>query len=88
MLTKEILLASKEYKDWVKKEPFLIHNVYYDSSENYAVFIVIILNKNDKFDIIRFFEGGNKIQVSCDYQNLSIEETFKKLLSDYSRGLE
>lgn len=37
--------------------------------------------------ITRFFKTGNKIQVSVDYSDISTEQVFKLLLSEYSRGL-
>jgi hypothetical protein len=86
MFTEEILKNSKEFKEWVTGRIALIHNTYYDSKEPYATYIVLHSDMG-KWTITRFFEMGGKIQVSNDYVDISTEETFKLLLSDYSRGL-
>lgn len=86
MFTEEILKNSKEFKEWVTGRVALIHNTYYDNKEPYATWIVLHSDMG-KWTITRFFEGGGKIQVSNDHVNVSTEETFKLLLSDYSRGL-
>lgn len=87
MLTEEILKNSKEFKEWVTGRVALIHNVYYDSKEPYTTWIVLHSDMG-KWTITRFFEMGGKIQVSNDHVNISTDETFKLLLSDYSRGLD
>ena len=40
-----------------------------------------------QWTITRFFELGNKIRVSVDYQDIPTKEVFEVLLSKYSRGL-
>ena len=86
MFTEKILKNSKEFKDWVTGRVALIHNTNYDSKEPYATWIVLHSDMG-KWTITRFFEMGGKIQVSNDHIDISTEETFKLLLSDYSRGL-
>jgi hypothetical protein len=86
MFTEEILKNSKEFKDWVKGRVALIHNPYYDSKEPYAAYIVLHSDMG-KWTITRFFEMGNKIQVSNDYVDISTEEVFKLLLTKYSNSL-
>lgn len=86
MFTEEILKNSKEFKEWVTGRVALIHNTYYDSKDPYATWIVLHSDMG-KWTITRFFEIGGKIQVSNDHVDISTEETFKLLLSDYSRGL-
>jgi hypothetical protein len=87
MLTKETLKISKEFKEWITGKVALTHNVYYDSKEPYATYIVLHSDMG-KWTITRFFEMGGKIQVSVDYENISTEEVFKLLLNEYSRGLK
>ncbi len=86
MFTEEVLKNSKEFKDWITGKVALIHNVYYDSKESYATWIVV-QGDMGKWTITRFFEMSGKIQVSNDHVDISTEETMKILLSDYSRGL-
>lgn len=86
IFTEQILKNSQEFKDWVTGKVALIHNVYYDSKEPYASYIVLHSDMG-KWTITRFFEMSGKIQVSNDYVNISTEEVFKLLLSKYSRGL-
>lgn len=92
MFTEEVLKASKEFKDWVTGRVALIHNVYHDSQEPYAVYIVIHSDMG-KYTITRFWQSPNrkdqldKIYVSNDYVDVSSEEVFTALVTDYSRGL-
>ena len=86
MFTEEKLKESKEFKEWISGRVALIHNCYYDSKDPYGSYIVLHSDMG-KWTITRFFEMGNKIQVSVDYSDISTEETFKLLLSEYSRGL-
>jgi hypothetical protein len=78
MLTEKILKESKEFKEWIHGEVVLTHNIYPDT------FIVIHKYQEiQKYYITRFFELGNKIQVSVDAQNKTAEEVFQILLSKY-----
>ena len=86
MITEEFLINSKEFKEWITGKVALIHNTYYDSKEPHTSYIVIHSNIGN-WTITRFFEIGGKILVSNDYVNVSTEEAFKVLLSNYSRGL-
>ena len=88
MLTEEILKNSKEFKDWVTGRIALIHNVYHDSPvTTYKTFIVLHSDMG-KWTITRFFTIGSKLNVSEDHKDISTEEAFKILLTEYSRGLE
>jgi len=90
MFTEEKLKESIEFKDWIGKDKVaLIHNLYWDSKPSYHSFIVIHAKHkdSDKWNITRFFDMGGKIQVSFDKKDLSTHEIFKKLLTEYSRGL-
>ena len=87
MLTEEKLINSPEYKQWVTGRVSIIHNTYHDSKEPYGAYIVLHSNMG-KWTITRFFEMAGKIQCSIDYVDISTEETFKLLLTKYSRGLE
>lgn len=84
--TLDELKNSSEYKDWITDRVSLIHNTYYDYKVPYASYIVLTSDMG-KWTITRFFKIGESIQVSVDYTDISTEETFKVLLSDYSRGL-
>jgi len=88
MFTEEILKNSKEFKDWVTGRVALIHNTYYDSKVPYQTYIVIHSDMG-KWTITRFWKsiGKDIINVSNDHVDISTEEVFKLLLSDYSRGL-
>ena len=86
MLTEEKLVNSPEFKQWIKGRVSLIHNCYYDAKEPYGSFIVLTSDLG-KFTITRFFEMADKLQVSVDHKDVSTEEMFKILLSEYSRGL-
>ena len=86
MFTEETLKASKEFKEWITGRVALIHNCYYDSKEPYGSYIVLHSDMG-LWTITRFFEMNNKIQVSQDQVDISTEECFKLLLSEYSRGL-
>lgn len=94
MFTQEILKQSKEFKDWVSGKVSLIHNTYFDSKEPYQTWIVVHSNEEGKWTITRFWQSPNrkdqldKIHVSNDYVDISIEKVFEVLMSDYSRGLE
>ena len=91
MFTEQQLKESAEFKEWVTPENVvLIHNCYYDSKEPYGSYIVISKEDDDNpslYTITRFFQGGNNINVSVDYQDVTAEEIFPLLLSDYSGGL-
>lgn len=94
-MTQEILIKSEEFKDWIGDDKVaLIHNTYYDSKIPYASFIVIHASEdqqeNSKWTITRFFPfiGTERINVSVDYSDISTEECFKILLTEYSRGLD
>lgn len=87
MLTVEDLKNSPQYKEWVTGKMVLIHNTYWDSKEPYEAYIVLHMDMG-KVTITRFFMGGNKIQVSNDHIDISVEETFEILLSQYSSGLK
>lgn len=86
MFTKELLTNSKEFKEWATGRVALIHNTYYDSKEPYATWIVLHSDMG-KWTITRFWKGSDKIHVSNDHVNISTEEVFPILLSEYSRGL-
>ena len=92
MFTEEILKTSKEFKEWITGRVALIHNTYFDSKEPYQTYIVLHSDMG-KWTITRFWQSPNrkgqldKIHVSNDHVNISTEEVFKILLSDYSRGL-
>lgn len=86
-LTKEELIKSKEYKNWISGRVDLIRNIY-DSDEIYPAYIVITSDMG-KFTITRFWvDFKKKIYVSVDYTDISTIEVFEKLLSEYSRPLE
>lgn len=87
--TKLQLQESPEFKTWVTGKVVMIHDVYYDSGDDYAAYIVIHKDKLGKYTITRFFKslGTNKVQVSVDYTSLAAEEVFVKLLMEYSSGL-
>jgi hypothetical protein len=92
MFTEEILKNSKEFKEWVTGRVALIHNNYYDSEKSFATYIVLH-SAMGKWTITRFWQSPNrkdrlgKIYANNDHVDISTEETFKILLSDYSRGL-
>lgn len=86
MFTEEILINSQEFKDWIKGEIELIHNIYWDSKEPYQTYIVLHSNDSGKTDITRFFMIGGNIQVSQDHRDLSRKEVYEKLLKQYSSG--
>jgi len=91
MFTEEELKNSEEFKTSIIGRVALIHNVYYDS-EGEPLYIVLY-SQMGKWTIMRFWKSPNKktelnkIRVKKDYQNISTEEAFKVLLSEYSRGL-
>jgi len=87
MFTEEVLKNSEVFREWVTGKVALIHNTYHDSKDPYYVWIVLHSDMG-KWTITRFFEMGDKIQVSNDHVDISSEEVFKLLLSDYSRGLQ
>lgn len=92
MLTEEDLKNSKEFKEWITGRVALIHNLYPDSEEPFPTYIVIHSDMG-KWTFTRFWRSPNrkdqldKIHVGNDYENISTEDAFKILLSDYSRGL-
>jgi len=86
MFTEDKLKSSEEFKNWVTGRVSLIHNTYHDSGDNYVAYIVLHSDMG-KWTITRFFEMGRKIGVSVDHSDISSEEVFKLLLTDYSRGL-
>lgn len=92
MFTEEILKNSNEFKESITGRIILIHNTYYDS-ENINPAYIVIHSDFGKFTITRFWQSPNrkdmpdKIYSKNDYENISSEEVFKKLLSHYSKGL-
>ncbi len=90
MLTEEILKNSKEFKQWINGRVSLIHDTY--GGEGLPSFIVLHSNMG-KWTITRFWQSPNKlteldkIRVSNDYVDVSTDEVFKILLSEYSRAL-
>ena len=94
ILTEEILKNSPEFKTWIKGRVSLIHNTYHDSKDPYPAYIVIHSSDMGKWNITRFWKSPNrkdqldKIHVSNDHSDISTDEVFKLLLSDYSRGLD
>lgn len=81
------LQESSEFKTWVSGKVALIHNTYFDNKASYQAYIVLHSDMG-KWTITRFFKVGRKIQVSADYVDISTEEVFQKLLTEYSRGLK
>jgi len=92
MFTEENLKNSTEFKEWITGRIALMHNTYFDSKEPYQTYIVVHSDMG-KWTITRFWKSPNrkdeldKIHVSNDHVEISTEEVFKILLSDYSRGL-
>jgi|GEM_PF-7070049 len=92
MFTEENLKNSTEFKKWITGRIALMHNTYFDSKEPYQTYIVVHSDMG-KWTITRFWKSPNrkdeldKIHVSNDHVEISTEEVFKILLSDYSRGL-
>lgn len=92
MFTIEKLEASKEYKDWIRDEVVLVHDTYHDIPD-YSAFIVVTKRMDGYaalYTITRFFPTGitaDRIAVSVDASDIDAEEVFKKLLKDYSTGL-
>lgn len=87
MFTTEELIGSIEYKEWVTEPVVLIHNTYHDAVEPYQTYIVIQSLGDGLYSITRFFKSGNRIMVSVDHNNVTAENVFSILLTDYSRGL-
>jgi hypothetical protein len=89
-VTKENLILTPEFKEWVKGKVILIHDPYQDGV---GTFIVISMNMG-KVSITRFWTSPNrldqldKIRVSLDYTDISVEETFSILLNEYSLPLK
>lgn len=89
--TQEKLKDSIQFKEWITDKIALIHNAYWDDKSDYAAWIVIQWHEDSggTYSITRFFENSNnKIMVSVDHNNLTAEEVFQILLSDYSTGLK
>ncbi|MCP4668151.1 MAG: hypothetical protein GY849_17515 [Deltaproteobacteria bacterium] len=82
MLSLKKLKNSNEFKTWVTGRISLIHDVYGD---NYA--FIVIHSDMGKFTITSFFGTQNKIQVSNDFVNISTDEVFQKIISDYTSTL-
>lgn len=93
MFTEEELKNSPEFKTWIGGRVALIHNTYFDSVEPYQTYIVLHSDMG-KWTITRFWKSPNrkdqlnKIWASVDHRDVSTEEVFKLLLSEYSRGLK
>ena len=92
MMTETTLKESQEFKKWIGDDKVrLIHDPYFESNAPSAFIVIHSKKGSGKFTITRFWQRKNepdKIQVSVDYENKSTEEVFKKLLFDYSRGLD
>lgn len=86
-MTDQELKDSTQFKEWIDGRVDLIHNPYYDNKPTYDTTRIVISSDMGKNTITRFFEMGGKIQVSVDYRDISIEETYKILLKHYSRRL-
>jgi hypothetical protein len=93
MLTKETLIDSEVFSDWIGTDKvILIHNPYEDG---YPSFIVIHSSGDEpaKFSITRFWQSPNrrdqldKIHVSCDHKDVTAVDVFGLLLKDYSKPL-
>ena len=93
MFTEQELKNSQEFKEWITGVVALIHNTYWDSKEPYQTYIVLHSNMG-KWTITRFWKSPNnkfqldRIHVSNDYVNVSTNEVFGLLLSQYSCGLK
>lgn len=95
MFTQSVLENSTEFKGWIGKDRVvLIHNTYHDNEDITPGYIVIHTSGMGKFSITRFWQSPNrkdqldKIHVSADQRDISAEEVFALLLSDYSSGLK
>lgn len=86
MFTQTQLINSNEYKTWIGKNiPFLIQPLY--ETDNTA--FIVILEKNNKFDVCRFFYCifSEKIYVSFDYTNITTKELLEAIFNDYTEKL-
>ncbi len=85
-MTKETLMQSPIFKEWVDGKVSIVHNTYAENKDISPAYIVIHSQK-DKYTITRFFELGTKMHASVDYTDISAERVFELLLTEYSRGL-
>lgn len=81
-ITVEEFKKSVEFKDWITGLVHLIHDMYSDGTS-----YIVIHSDMGKHTITRFFFTGSKLQTSVDHTNLSSEEVFKILLTEYSNPL-
>lgn len=93
-LTQEALKESPEFKEMVTGRIVLIHNPYYDHKDNISNCFIVIHSKMGRYTITRFWRSPNlkqnseRIWKNNDYVDITAEEVFKVLLSDYSTGLK
>lgn len=88
MFTEEILKKSNEFDMWITGRVAIIHDLYDEDSANDQTFI-ILHSTMGKWTITRFImtsitKSKNNIYVSNDYVDISTEEAFELLLSEYS----
>ena len=74
MLT-ETIKKSEEFKKWTKtyRKVTLINN------EDDANVLVICLNKNGTYDLLRFFTVGCRVMISADQQDVSANAILEAL---------
>ena len=84
------LKSSPEFKSWVKGRVSLIHNIYSEGMPTY----IVLHSDMGKWTVTRFWKSPNrkdsldKIHVSQDLVDVSTDEVFAALVTDYSRNLE
>lgn len=91
-MTEAILKASKVWKEWIDETKVVkLFDMYRntpDDPDAYRTFIAVVKDEETDEDtpylITRFFEVGNRIMVSVDHTNLSAEDVFDLLLTQYS----
>ena len=75
--------ASIEFKKWITGIVHTIHDMYSDGTA-----FIVIHSDMGKHNITRFFHTGSKLNVSVDHTDLSSEEVFNLLLTQYSNPLD
>jgi hypothetical protein len=73
----DIEAFEKKAKEWIHKGRLITSRVDNDKRGN----VVMIVERNTKFEIIRMFPGGNQWHVSVDLTNGSPADVFDKLLN-------